>query len=485
MVTTRSRTLRSLLMDRRIQRVLVALASTAVALAIAWPIYRSLRATPQGAAPAPNDYDGPAFHILIVGGSVPLGCPYQEHLDFGRILAWMYGNEIDGLPIVVKNLAGLGEDSIAELADARTLLEEERDPKHAVLLYYTGNNELVRFGGEIDFGKRDRKLFDERLVPHEEWDKVMLQFEDNVRTIVREARAKGVATILSTASENLAWEPDRSVLANPANEDAVRKELDAGEELAERGEHAQALEHWQAVLALEPHFAWASQRKGDALRALGRFDEAYAAYQAAIDDNGAATVATSRHNAIVRAVARSENVPIVDAEALMRKAAPNGLPGFELFWDNCHPTVDGYRILALAFEPEVTRLFGKAPLHPDPKNEEIEKALGFDAEFVARVELLEGQFCYVAACLIWNPTTRLAMSREYLDRSSKVLADNVELTCSRAVLALFQRDLPRSRDLWRQAIAQDSKAAHHRLKHKYIRGLLRDLGVDDGKKWVE
>lgn len=456
-----------------------------MALAIALPAYHALRGEQGSRTKRTRTVHGPAFHFLVVGGSVPMGCPYEERADFACIAAWMLGDRLNDRPIVVKNLAGLGEDSKDELADVRTLLAEEKDPSHAVLLYYTGNNELVRFGSEIDFAKRDRHLFDEPLVKPDEFEAVLRTFEENVLAIVHEARAKGVRTILSTAAENFAWEPDRSVLANPANAVAVRAELDAAEELMTRGDHAGALERWKALLAIEPRFAWAEQRMGDALRALGRFAEARAAYQGAIDDNGAATVATSRHNAILRAIARSEDLPLVDCEALVCAAAPDGLPGFESFWDNCHPTMDGYRVIAKGFAEEVARSFGGTLTRPDPTTAEIEAELGFDAKYVARVTSRMGQYCYGGACLVWNPKTRLRMSRAYLERAATVLGDDVELICSRAVLELFDGDLERSRALWREAIARDPKGARHRLKHKYVRGLLKNLGVEDGARWVE
>lgn len=470
-------------MSKTALRMTVVAVSTALALVVAWLVY------PRAAAKDPTtsgpEGGGPTFRIHILGESTSAGVPYEARAGIGRIVAHLFGGRLRGRPIEIVTWAEKSENSGNVRADTARLVATESDPEHALVIVYSGNNELEKFGGDIDLSRDDRTLFDQPLVDAPTFDRVLAEYEDNLRATLQELRAHRLTTFLSTIAVNLAgWEPDRSVLADPAHEADVKRALDDAEAARASGDLAGALARVDAALALEPRFAWASKQRGDLLRALGRFDGARAAYQSAIDDNGAPTVATSRHDAILRRLAAEERVALVDCAAAMRAAARDGLPGGELFWDNCHPRLDGYLALSRAFATAIGAQLGEPPPHLDAPLAEIERALAIDREYLAEVSTGCGQYLYVASRLIWNPRERLALSRACLESAAEVRPNDALLLASRGVLALLEHRLDESREMWRRALAADESVARPRLKHKWVRSLLAQQGVSDPFAWA-
>lgn len=479
-------------MSRNVVRFALVIASTALALLAGLLVWRTQPhedETPRitqlpGTSPQVPD-PARTFRIYIIGGSTPAGCPFEERSDFGRIVAWLFDGKLRGRTIEVHNYAGSGEDSSYEVKDAEAILALEHDPENAVLFMNSGNNEYVPYDTVHDLAKRERELFDTPLVPPGKPDEILATFEERMSGIVERMQAARIPVILSTTTVNLAdWEPERSVLADASHADAMRAHLERGAAHVAAGELDAARTELAAAHALEPHFAWASFQLGQVLRRLKRFDEARVALQAAVDDNAAPNAASSKMNAFMRELARKKGLPLVDAETLVRDAAPDGIPGFESFWDNCHPTLATFLLVSQGFADELARLSGESVRRTQPKVEELARALSIDDDFMARVLHQRGQYFYTASALIWNPTQRLAKSGEYLALAARARPNDATIVCSQAVLDLFRDDPASSLAHWRRAQTLDAAEVKKRLKHKFVRGLLARNGIDDGPAWV-
>jgi tetratricopeptide (TPR) repeat protein len=187
----------------------------------------------------------------------------------------------------------------------------------------------------------------------------------------------------------------------------------------------------------------------------------------------------SSQNAAIRSLAARRGLLLVDGERVIREAAPDGLPGFELFWDNSHPVFEGHFLIASELVRVLEERYEtrRACTVYDPGA--LEVALGFGPEFEREVLIGRAQYNYGRSALTWNPARRLARARECLDRAAALGPEDAKLLASRAVLALLEGELDQSRDLWRDAYAADPALARERLQHGYLRKVLEQHGIED------
>ncbi len=114
----------------------------------------------------------------------------------------------------------------------------------------------------------------------------------------------------------------------------------------------EALDLLDAAVALDPRHAELQYRRGQALLALGRFDEAETALRLARDEDVCPLRALTPMRQIVTEIAREQGVGLVDyvdlLERRMQETKGYPIPGEELFLDHVHPTIEGHKILAVA-----------------------------------------------------------------------------------------------------------------------------------------
>lgn len=417
--------------------------------------------------------------LYVLGSSTAWGEPYAPKLDFGLVARWLLGGRVGERELRVVNLAGPGKPSGDVVADARELAREPHAPGTAVALLYLGNNEFLRFDDEHDLTRNERALFDQPTTIGAVRAGVVQSYGENISAIVAALKAAGIGVIASTVAVNLAdWEPNRSVLARPENRAQVEELLGAETRARAAGDSVAALLACERILALEPGFALAAKRAGDAARALGRFDQARTYYQAAVDHDGNPYRETSAQNAVLREVCARAGVPVVDAVARLEAAAPDGLIGFELMWDNCHPTLAGYARIAEGFVAELEPLLGVTRARALDL-EALARELGLDDAFLAQVHASRGQYCYVASTLTFDPTARLARGEQYLRRARELAPTDAEIVCSLAILLAMKGEKEPALAEWRRAYALDPKATRKRARHPHVEAVMRRNGVGD------
>jgi tetratricopeptide (TPR) repeat protein len=123
-------------------------------------------------------------------------------------------------------------------------------------------------------------------------------------------------------------------------------------------------EDWQKALgiletaaAADPRHAELQYRRGQALLAMGRYEEAKDAFRIASDEDVCPLRALTPMNQILKNVASEERVALVDyvdiLERQMQAKKGYPIPGAELFLDHVHPTIEGHKILAVALVDEM------------------------------------------------------------------------------------------------------------------------------------
>lgn len=260
-----------------------------------------------------------------------------------------------GRPVEILNFGFGGCGSERVLLAVKECLAYDPD----ALVVYAGHNEFVSFSNpatRVDSRGRPRRrraLPDVRLLQlvakaslaaHKP-DRARLQgmlrtygeadkggfysaFRSNLAGMVSAARARHVPVLLCTLAYNLQDLTLLPALAAEAEaaEDATLQQLQAalwlrpgdialerayGRKLAEAGDAAGAAHHLEQALLLDPR-----PNRADA-----------------------------RINGIIREVAQQDGAAVADVHDAVARAAPQGLPGRELFVDNCHLNERGRKIL--------------------------------------------------------------------------------------------------------------------------------------------
>ena len=456
----------------------LALALVLLALSTRW----SPRSGRSGRAASDADSSArSACTLHVLGSSTALGEPYAPRADLGRITSLLLGDSLAGRPIVVRNHGGKGKPAAGAVDDARAIAALHPVPGSAAALLYLGNNEFLGFDRRHDLRRSERQLFDVAVVSRSDLHQVLQRYRTSLATIVSILQEAGVQVVAATAAVNLAdWEPNRSVLAEARHADAVRTGLATGDRLWAQGDVRGALAAYRGVLDLEPEFALAHKRAGDCERELGEVEAARLAYQAAVDFDGNPYRELAAQNAILRQVCAERKVPIIESQALLDAASPSRITGFDLMWDNCHPKLEGYIVLARAGAEALLAAWGAdaSSLRPLGR-QEIEQELGIDAGFMRGVLHERGKYCYAAATLTFDPRARLERARLYLDEADRMGPPDADITCSRAILAALEGDASRSIELWRRAHRLDPRVTRERLSNRYVEQILRRVGVED------
>ena len=122
----------------------------------------------------------------------------------------------------------------------------------------------------------------------------------------------------------------------------------------DEGDHARAAGIIDRALVLDSRDAELLYLQARVLRALGRTDDARAAFIAARDEDVCPLRALTPIRAIVTDVGRRRKTGLVDFTRTVEEHSPDGIPGSELFLDHVHPTIEGNRLLALEIIKEMT-----------------------------------------------------------------------------------------------------------------------------------
>jgi len=430
-------------------------------------------------SPTPGD----AFTIYLLGSSTAYGFPYDSRIDLGKLVSPLLGGSIQGRPIAVVNLALPGRTAREILGDARDLLDRAPMPDRSLVFVYPGNNEFARLDRRPDLGWHERTLFDSPVVSEEERATIEAGYGPALSETFRTLQEAGLAVVASTIVVNLKdWDPNRSILGDRAHEASVRSHLATGQQTLDAGDPAAALAHFKAILSVEPYFALASKRAGDCCRALGRLAEARQYFRNAIDDDGYPLRDTSGLDAMLRRACAERRVPLLDAAAVLNAASPDSILGFELLWDNCHPTFAGYAHIARALATIIGSRYGAAPdMLPDST---LRRAVGLDADLEQAALHREGQYCYTAATFTFDPRPKLARARHYLERAD-AMGPDANVVCSLAVLAGLEGHLDPSLAQWRRAMQLDPEVTRERMKNRYAAQIMHNLGVKDLARAIE
>jgi tetratricopeptide (TPR) repeat protein len=347
-----------------------------------------------------------AVRIFVLGSSAAQGDP-EPSFGIARVLEVLLRDLYPGVELEVVNAAATAVNSHYVYAAARGALRLEPD----VFVVYAGNNEVVgpygagtvltasvpplplvrasvvaqrtRLGqlvGDVarTAGKRlgrgrapgawhGMEMFLEQQVRRSDpaLEKTYRTYERNLADTCRLARGEGIPVVLSTVAVNLRSSgPFASMHARSLSAaDRARREglVAEASRLEAEGRWAEAAGALTKAVRIDPEHAEAAYRLGRAQVQLGRDTDARTHLALARDLDTLRFRADTRTNAIVREVARREGgVRLVDAEGVLARSSPHGVPGDESFLDHVHLTFHGNYLLGIALLEQVREALPEA-----------------------------------------------------------------------------------------------------------------------------
>ncbi|MEZ4269381.1 MAG: GDSL-type esterase/lipase family protein [Myxococcota bacterium] len=302
-----------------------------------------------GPDPATPPPEGSAA-LYAWGDSTMTGDCYWPQLDIPRLAAWALGDKLGDAPLHVTNLAVSGSSLSGGLPERlMTVLSEPERFRPRVVLVHIGHNEHA--------GPKP-------VVPTEGFEaerrELEAGYDAKIRVIARACRDAGALLVVVLPMSNKAGSPPQwSVHGDGvgAGERAeVERLLGEAQTRLVAGDAVQALAMADQAAGLSPEFARSHWFRGQALDALGRKAEAYAAYDRAVMLDRDRSRATPSQNDLLRRLCAEGLARCVDPEASLR--AEGVRLDDRYFVDHHHPRAAGHVRIAQLMADAVAEALG-------------------------------------------------------------------------------------------------------------------------------
>jgi tetratricopeptide (TPR) repeat protein len=132
--------------------------------------------------------------------------------------------------------------------------------------------------------------------------------------------------------------------------------------------------------------------RGRILEKLGRYPEAKAAYERALEEDLCPLRAPAAIQQALREATKEARVPLVDFVALQEAHSEHGIPGSAVFLDHVHPTIEANRLLALEIIKAMER---DGDVKPDWSPATVQRVTG---EVMGRVDNRANGFALMNLC---------------------------------------------------------------------------------------
>jgi len=340
-----------------------------------------------------------SYRIFLFGGSAAMGDPDPTY-GVGRYLEVLLRERYPGTDFQVICVALTAIDSSTVLPIARECARHQGD----LWLIYMGNNEMVGpFGAETSFGSRAPSLGMIRIIlaikttrigqlldaltrrfsssTPKRWagmemfmnnrlgynDPARLRaydnFRGNLQDILRAANKVGVPVILSTVAVNLKDCAPFASVHSPGldkNQKSIWSKIyQNGIDLEKTGSYQQALALYKKAAVIDPQFADLQFRMGMCDLALTNRDQARRDFELARDYDALDFRADTRINSIIRKAATvhaGRGVYLLDAANALARSSPDGILGFNFFYEHVHLNFAGNYLLAIQFAEQIKKV---------------------------------------------------------------------------------------------------------------------------------
>lgn len=480
----------------RRRRVRLALLGAGVSLAFLLAVELSLRMVEaqRNRIQLPAKAAG-AFRVVALGGSTVQGQPLVE-VGFVAQLADGLRRLQTSRPIDVINLGHYGRASNYVVEVLRKVIDQKPD----LVVVLSAHNELLdrpgRHSGAVAFLQRfalTRALLSLKRGPARRHDVFftiptpitpydhdapwigdrLKRYRANLEEIARIAASRGVPLLLLTAPSNLAdWPPAHRALLRPKVDLGYEDNVTCLTDLIAMGDLVVAgleVDHQIAVHGRDPMFLFL---KGRILREAGSVPQARDLFLEARDRDPFPYRVLSATNDSIRALGGRPAPQVVDIERHFESLTGDGLVGFDLMADNCHPNPVGHSVIAMALVEEIRRA-GWLKLTEDP----VSNAEVFFRRFVGSLggreqrDRIEVDWRLgTAGYSMKAPFYHFAISRRYLETARELAPDDWRVWANMGTISILEdrpegrTELSRARELKSSPLDPDDRVTHPFLK---------------------
>lgn len=181
------------------------------------------------------------------------------------------------------------------------------------------------------------------------------QFRSNLdRLLARYADEEIPVFIGTVASNERDHAPFLSGVRNPGDAQAVRDQLRGALNQLAAGDSTGAREGLDAMISDHPEYAAAWYARAKLNDEQGDVEAAARDYREARLRDELRFRGPDAINDVIREMASTHNAILVDTEAAVRAASPDGIPGKTLMLEHLHPNIQGYFVLSDAFYRSLT-----------------------------------------------------------------------------------------------------------------------------------
>lgn len=184
-------------------------------------------------------------------------------------------------------------------------------------------------------------------------------YRRNLKQMLAACQKTNVPAILCTCTSNLEYSPFHSKAPHGISQEEIREFVKKASSELKVGSSEQLLKEAENLLRQEPECAAAYFVRGRCYADMGRMVEAKSDFISARDFDAFPKRSMSSFNKSVRKIALQNRVPLFDAELVFEQKSEHGIPGWNLFVDDCHPTSDGHRIIAEGLCPISMKLLNE------------------------------------------------------------------------------------------------------------------------------
>ncbi len=200
-------------------------------------------------------------------------------------------------------------------------------------------------GTDVVFGDEITEQYVVRT--EDERRRTLEHFARNLDRMIDACRDRDVPVVLVTLPSNIRdFTPLHTEPRGGLTMEDLSKRLEEIKALVAEERYSEALLETRRELEIDGNAAIYHYLAGLCLDKLDRPLEATEQYVLARDTDAFPHRCPTAFNEKIREIARKREVLLVDADEAFRRASPWGAPGNNLFVDQCHPNLEGHRIIA-------------------------------------------------------------------------------------------------------------------------------------------